>query len=53
MKTRIIENTDQEQVNAEFTKEFERIAKIGLVVHHATFFDRYSEKHKALICYYD
>ncbi|WP_281322166.1 hypothetical protein [Flavobacterium aestivum] len=53
MKTRTIENIDQEQLNKEFAKEFERITKIGSVVHHATFFDRHDEKHKALICYYD
>lgn len=53
MKTQIIENINQNQVNEDFQKEFERIAKTGVIVHFSTFFDRFSEKHKALICYYD
>lgn len=52
MKTQILENTDQETLNSDFIKEVTKINKLGVVVHHATFFDRLDEKHKALICYY-
>lgn len=53
MKTQIIENTNQDQVTKDFKNELARITKTGIVVHFATFYDRFSEKHKVLICYYD
>lgn len=53
MKTKIIEDRDQETLNNDFIKELDKINSFGVVVHHSTFFDRLDEKHKALICYYD